>query len=100
MAFASSDFVMRQCLADGNWFSCPTKAPSNATADANSLSMATNAFNPGWTNYTSCYTETTLKLIKDLDYETGCPKGEVTIDSEVKVRVQHRRHCTVVTYSD
>ena len=94
MAFASSDFVMRQCLADGNWFSCPSEAPPNATADASSLSMATAAaFNPGWTNYTSCYTETTLKLIKDLDYETGCPKGEVTTDSEVKVRVQQLQVC-------
>lgn len=84
-----ADFVTRQCLADGNWFSCPSEAP-NATAVANGFSAATTAtpaFDPGWTNYTSCYTETTLKLFQDLDYETGCPKGEVAVDSEVKVRV-------------
>ena len=92
-SFVASDFVTRQCLADGNWFSCPSKAPNaNATVVANGFSTATTAatpaFNPGWTNYTSCYTETTLKLFKDLDYETGCPKGEVAVDSEVKVRVR------------
>ena len=90
-SFFASDFVTRQCLADGNWFSCPSKAPPNATLVANGFSAVTTtattaAFNPGWTNYTSCYTETTLKLFNDLDYETGCPKGEVAVDSEVKVR--------------
>ena len=88
-SLVASDFVTRQCLADGNWFSCPSKAP-NATEVATGFSVATTAtpaLNPGWTNYTSCYTETTLKLFKDLDYETGCPKGEVAVDSEVKVRV-------------
>ena len=72
-------------MAEGRWFSCQPKAGLNDTSSIGSTSTAAPLLSPGWTNYTSCYTETTLKLFKDLDYETGCPKDEVEVNSEVKV---------------
>ena len=57
-----SEPLYRQCLSDGTWFSCP------------SLQEDDPGSNPvGWTNYSMCWTESTQKIMEDLNQKAGCP---------------------------
>eukprot|EP00095_Tigriopus_kingsejongensis_P003874 maker-scaffold387_size188669-snap-gene-0.20 protein:Tk03874 transcript:maker-scaffold387_size188669-snap-gene-0.20-mRNA-1 annotation:"pigment dispersing hormone receptor" len=89
-----NNFVTRQCLSTGRWFSCKPQAdPSNQTVTF--LDSDT-----GWTNFSSCLTESTRKLMKDLNYEAGCPKEHPSDESENKILIaKFSRVLEVMGYS-
>ena len=55
--------LYRHCLSDGTWFSCPSLQDDNGG----------NGNRVGWTNYSLCWTETTKKLMEDLNQTPSCP---------------------------
>ena len=63
------EYVYRDCLQDGTWFSCQPTIEDTV----------------GWTNFSHCWSKTTQKLMDDLNIKSSCPTnntdvGEVTVE--------------------
>jgi hypothetical protein len=68
-------------LPDGKWFSCSNDedmGDHNETSTAASLDQLR-----GWTNFSHCWTDTTRKLMSDLNVSAGCPAESSQADREV-----------------
>ena len=78
--------LYRQCLSDGTWFSCPSLQDDNG---GNRV---------GWTNYSLCWTETTKKLMEDLNQTPSCPDEASEEAKEVCVKQFSKYYLSISTH--